>query len=402
MIKCLIAILSILMGLASCKNKERHSPADLESSGYIEAPTETIAGDAIIIKAAKTEDAPFLKLWNSIGSTVIEGTISDEITQYIIPSPYHKVSGALHYCIGDSCGEIDIMPSKELASLEGYIGPTTAVAGEKSSYMMVGIATDRYDNTVNDLTAITAKNYLKGNLSRTILHSHHGIVKALYDSGPAVGSASMSLSHKAVTTQEYKVAIGPNVAQPFSIIAITEHNKADGNSLLSISTDLIDDTYGNAIADGSLVNWSINGTESQSVLNSYTIGGRSTVEIIHPTQAETLEIQASIGESYSNTIIQQFERGLQSYQVVIENHIVKIGPMVSYLGQFIPDGFPVEIRIVADEQIVLDWLSLQSKDGYAHYDISAHVNNQNAAYGQHSIELRSGGISQSLQVNKDE
>ena len=402
MIRLQIAILYLLLGSVACNNTETPLPSPINTTNSIDAPTETIAGDAIIIEAHGDDYIPALKLWNSIGSTLIEGTAGVGTTQYAIPSSYCKISGVLRYCLGKTCGEINILPTEELASLEGYIGPTTAVTGDRGSYMMVGIGTDKYDNTVQEHTAITANNYRDGKVSSRILQSKNGIVHNLYDSGTTVGNASMSLNHQSITTQEYKVAIGPNEAQPYAIRAITEHNKADGNSLISFKTDLIKDAYGNAIADGSLITWFVSGTGSKSVLKSYTIDGRSTVEITHPAQAEIMEISASIGQVNSNTIILQFESGLQSYEIAAENQIIKIGPMRSYLGQYIPDGFPIEIRVLAGEQTIVDWISLQSKDGYAQYDISPHINLQNGTDQQHKIEVRSGGITQSLQLNWDE
>jgi len=402
MIRFQFVILYILLGTVACKNIETPVLSSMDIATSIDAPTETSAGDAIIIEALGDDHTSALILWNSIGSTLIEGTVIGRATQYVIPSNYCEISGTLHFCLGKTCGEINILPTEELASLEGYIGPTTAVAGNKGSYMMVGIGIDKYGNTIQDYTAITANNYRNGKVSSRILQSKNGIVHKLYDSGISVGNALMSLSHQSITTQEYKVAIGPSIAQPFAIRAVTEHNNADGNSLISFKTDLIKDAYSNAIADGSLINWSIDGTERKSVLKSYTIDGRSTVEITHPTQAEKLEITACIGQVKSNSILLQFENGLQSYQIAAENHLIKIGPMRSYLGQYIPDGFPIEIRVLAGEQTMVDWISLQSKDGFAHYDISTHVNSQNGTYQQLLIEVRSGGITQSLQLNQDE
>ena len=402
MTKSHIAILFILLFLVSCKSPEPAEIVQYDSIQSIDAPSHVIAGDTIVIKATANTNASLMKLWNAMGATLLEGIPNGTITAYTVPEPYNLTSGLLHWSIGEKHGAIEVSPQEELSTLECYIGPTTALTGEKESYMMVSLATDIYDNIVPDNTEVIVNNYREGNLSRNPLASRSGIVYKLYDSGTTVGNASMSLSHDDVTTQEYKVAIGPNVPQPFSIRSIAEHNKADGNSLLILKTDLIRDLYGNAIADGSLINWSIHGTKSQSEINSYTIDGRSTVEIPHPTDAQTLKITASIDEAYSNTLTRIFESGLQSYQITIDDKMVSIGPMVSFLGQYIPDGFPIELRVYTSDQVMLDWTALQSKNGYAQYDLSPIVSLWRNTDDLFSIEVRSGGISKSLQMNTDE
>ena len=401
MTKYHIAILFILLSSISCRKPVPQDMVDYDYNAIqsSEPPNVFTAGESIVIKAMTDQNAPPMKLWNAIGATLIEGIFDGTTTQYPIPSPYNSISGALHWRLGDMHGVIDVLPADKLSSLECYIGPTTAIAGERKSYMVVGVTTDIYDNIVKDDTEVIAHHYRDGTLSMTPLRSRSGIIHRLYDSGTTVGNASMSLSQESVTTQEYKVAIGPNVARPFSIRSIVEHNKADGNSLLTLTTDLISDLYGNAIADGTLLNWSIRGTKSQSEIQSYSIGGRSVVEITHPTQAETWKITASIGEAYSNTISQQFESGIQSFQITAEEKLVKIGPMVSFLGQYIPDGFPVQLRVSTANQIVLDWTSLQSKNGYADYDLSPIVSGSIDTDDQYLIEVRSGDISKSLQMN---
>jgi hypothetical protein len=397
-----IAILFLLLCSVSCRSPESNDIVQNDTVDAIDAPSHITAGDVIIIKVTSNKKSPPLKLWNAIGATIVEGIPTGAITEYTIPDPYHRTSGVLQWSIGKNYGTIDISPKIELSSLECYIGPTTALTGERGSYMMVGLATDIYDNTVSDNTEVMAHNYREGKLSRIPLRSRNGLVYKLYDSGTTVGNASMSLSHKAITTQEYKVAIGPNVPQPFTIRSITEHNKADGNSLIQLETGLIKDRYGNAIADGSLISWSIRGNESQSEVDSYTIDGRSTVEITHPTVAGTLKITASINGVYSNTLTKSFESGLQSYETALEDKLLTIGPMVSFLGQYIPDGFPIELRVSTTDQVVLDWTPLQSKNGYAQYDLSAIVSLWGASNNIYLIEVVSGGISQSLQMNTNE
>lgn len=394
-----IVILSILLSTISCRNAQTTDTVQYDTIGSIEAPTNASAGDTIEIKAKTSKNAPSMKLWNAIGATLIEGRTDNSVTRYRIPSPYNRTSGVLHWSIGSVQGAIDVLPTEKLSSIECYIGPTTAIAGETESYMIVGIATDIYDNTVHDDTEVIAHHYRESTLSNTSLRSRSGIVHKLYDSGRLVGNASMSLSHEAVTTQEYKVLIGPNIARPFIISPVVEHNKADGNSLLTLKTDQIRDVYGNAIVDGSLVKWSIRGTKSQSEITSYSIDGRSTVEITHPTQAEKWDITASIGEAYSNTISQQFESGIQSFQIVAEEKLVTIGPVVSFLGQHIPDGFPLQMRVSTTNQTVLDWTSLQSKNGYAYYDLAPIVSTSIDTNHRYLIEVRSGDISKSLQMN---
>ena len=226
MTKSHIAILFILLFLVSCKSPEPAEIVQYDSIQSIDAPSHVIAGDTIVIKATANTNASLMKLWNAMGATLLEGIPNGTITAYTVPEPYNLTNGLLHWSIGEKHGAIEVSPQEELSTLECYIGPTTALTGERESYMMVGIATDIYDNIVPDNTEVIVNNYREGNLSRNPLASRSGIVYKLYDSGTTVGNASMSLSHDDVTTQEYKVAIGPNVPQPFSIRSIAEHNKA--------------------------------------------------------------------------------------------------------------------------------------------------------------------------------
>lgn len=398
-----ISLLTIFMSFQSC-----HEPQLVYASvDYISAPTQVKAGQDIIIKATSTGIIPNLRISNSIGSTLISGKKVDSDYFFEVPQLYCQISGALDWCINDNCGSINILPLNEVVSIESYIGPTTVIAGQQKSYMAVAMAKDIFGNLCSNDATVTLKNNDNGNSNLIELQIKNGLVYNYGDSGENIGNIAMTFQGDSIsTTKEYMVEVGPAKALPFKITSKWEHNKADGNSLLSLSTGEIKDEFGNTIANGSLVRFSISGKKSHSYVDTYTIDGKARCQILHPTKSDDWAIIAQISDTVnSNQITLSFDSALQQLPITINTEqIVTIGPMTSYLGQYIPDGFPVKLRVNSESESMDDWIHLESQDGHVNHDIKALLAQTDSLQldQSYTIEVQSGDLTNTLQFRLHE
>lgn len=393
------SLITILISFQRC-----HEPTLVYASvENITAPTEVKAGQDIIIKATSKGVIPNLRISNAIGSTLITGKKMDSDFHFKIPQYYCQISGALDWCIADHCGSIHILPLDKVASIESYIGPTTVLAGQQNSYMAVAMAKDIFGNLSPNELPITLKNNYKDNSNFTELQVKNGLVYNYGNSGEIIGNISIAFQNDSESTKEYNVEVGPAKAQPFKISSDREHTKADGNSLLTLSTDEIKDEFGNKIANGSLVRFSISGKKSHSYVDAYTIDGKAESQILHPTKSDEWRITAQISNGVnSNQLTLNFDAALEQLPIAISpDQIVTIGPMTSYLGQYIPDGFPVKLQVYCNNERTTDLIQLESQDGHVSVDIKPLLNEQNSQGKDKSytIEVQSGDLTNTLQFN---
>ncbi len=398
-----ISLFTILMSLQSCHERQ----LVYASVDDISAPSEVKAGQEIIIKAASNGIIPNLRISNAIGSTLISAEKENSDYYFEVPPLYCKISGALDWCLDNHCGSINILPLDKVASIESYIGPTTVIAGQQQSYMAVAMAKDIFGNLCpNDVPIILKSNY-KGSSDLTQLQIKNGLVYKYGSSGEHIGNKAMTFQGDSMsTTKEYNVEVGPAKALPFKMFSTREHDKADGNSLVSLSTNEIKDEFGNIIANGSLVRFSISGKKSYSYVDAYTIDGKAKCQILHPTKSDVWMLSAQISDSAkSNQITHNFDSALQQLPITINaEKIVNIGPMTSYLGQYIPDGFPIKLRLSTDSGPMTDWIHLESQDGHVSHDLQAVLTNTDSLQQDQSytIEVQSGDLTNTLEFRHHE
>lgn len=389
-----ILLLAFASLLLSCKGEVLD---ELIIQG-LKVPNEIVAGEDIVLEAKLAGETPWLQISNVIGSTLIEGTQKDQHYEFLIPDLYTQISGELKWRLKDEHGTINILAHKEIASIESYIGPTTVRTEAEQAYMSVALIKDKFGNASADGLPVMLKTQYKGQIETEKLQVSDGIVYKMGSERNQVGKITLSFQSAAARTKEYQVDVGPGNANDFVLRADREHNKADGNSLVRLSTNVIKDRYNNIVANGTIVQFTIQGKEKKSTVNAFTIEGVARTEVTHPSSSDNWMVSAQIAHlAESNSFNLKFEPALTKMSVDIdEDKRLRIGPLTSYLDQYIPDGFPVKFRITQSNKIIQDWIHLESGGGYAKYDIKPILSTIDEFHEDLSIEIRAGDLSNQI------
>ena len=145
-------------------------------------------------------------------------------------------------------------------------------------------------------------------------------------------------------------SIYPSNPVDFLITASMTHAYADGNQMISFSTSKLVDQFNNTISDGTQVHFSIE-TGNGQILSSWAavVEGVATAKLLHPEASDEWKITAFIsGAAMSNTLKIKFLPAFSDFSINVskKDNEISVGPIHSFLGQWIPDGFPVEFKIV--------------------------------------------------------
>ena len=109
---------------------------------------------------------------------------------------------------------------------------------------------------------------------------------------------------------------------------------------------MLKDLNGDIISDGTLIQFKVQHKDKSVQYNSYSIDGVANVYIRNPSYASRWFAKAFIGDQVilSNTIVMDFKTNVKSIPIELINDAIIVGPIGSYIGQFIPDGTKVRLK----------------------------------------------------------
>ncbi|WP_241507287.1 hypothetical protein [Aquimarina sediminis] len=291
---------------------------------------------------------------SSFGSTIIE---PDKIggSQFTIPEFIANKKGVLSYKLVYQSdilfqGKIHIRSNAATkVNLETYIGPPSILAGGWDYTMQVVIPTDSYDNTLPDSTDVLIKHQFLDIEKERVLHSKDMIGWARIFSYTESGRMALSSKVKETVSKETSIEVFPWLPEDFTINSHRKHEYADGNQVTEFTTSVLKDKYDNVVSNGTLVEFVIKDTKGVLLhTQGSTINGQAIAKILHPDHKETWQISAYVhGMAESNTITLDYTPVINDFEVVFnqDNRKIKIGPLISFMGQLIPDGAIVKMDI---------------------------------------------------------
>jgi hypothetical protein len=300
--------------------------------------------------SAKTQ----LFVHSSFGSNVIGSDVGNT-AHFIIPEFIANKKGVLSYILfGESVslyeGKIHIIPNtKTKVCIETYIGPPSIIAGGWDYTMQVVIPTDAYDNPLPDSTDILIKHQFLDIEKERILKSKDMMGWANIFSYAQSGRMALFSKVEKTVSKETSIEVFPWLPKDFKISSNRKHSYADGNQVTEFITSVLKDEYGNVVSDGSLVEFIIKDTKGVLLhTQGSTINGRAIAKILHPDHKETWQVSAYVqGMAASDTITLDYTPVIDDFEVEFNqsNRKIKVGPLVSFMGQLIPDGAIVKIDI---------------------------------------------------------
>lgn len=342
--------------------------------------TDFEVGSAVALQFSSSGDKqPLLYCSNSYSTTIITPTLEDLGLYYEIPKFITNKSGVINWKLVDDSsvsGSLTMHSKKEVASMETYIGPPTIEAGGTDYTMLVVIPTDSLDNPLPENTAVTSSyQFLATQKEEDLLTNNIVAYQHIYsekESGRLFISSECLETH----SKEYTIDVLPAIPADFTISAERSHNYADGNQITSFYTSILKDAHGNTVSDGTFVTFFIQNKEGNSLKTSgMTVQGIATSKMIHPDHEDQWSVKAYVqGMAESNTITVAYQQVVTEVETAFAkaNREIKVGPLQSFMGQMIPDGFQVSLEVYKDEHLLTTYTET-SKSGYVSFELTSAI-----------------------------
>ena len=326
---------------------------------------EYVAGDTILLgiqhnasTKAKRDNALNLSLQlmviSSFGITVVDPINEDLERAFTIPNEFCKIAGDLQVILlhrGEISDRltIQIKPAYNSAlQMENYIGPPSIIIGSNEYAMLVSLPTDAFDNLLSDNTELQIHSSFGNQKQSETKLLENGYAWKKFYPNDTPGKLFVGVDCLGVGSGQLETVIQPSKPTDFNISVEREHNYADGNELVTLRSSVLKDQFGNTLSDGTLVVYEIQSDREVGLSTSaVTINGIATAQILHPDLPSNWEIQAVVpGISQSDLVSLEFEAAIRSedLKVTIDEGVIIVGPIYSYLGQLVPDGTEVTLQ----------------------------------------------------------
>lgn len=230
----------------------------------VDVPRQVVAGDSVVLRfEIQEKQAPVLLLEKSFGPSLLKPRFVNGLAVFSLPAEMVRQSGSYNWQLRASAqlllrGHFEVMPKTEsTTAIETYFGPRGIRAGGRDFSMLFMVPLDRYDNPLPDGSVVAINQQMDNELRTISVTTQNGYAfKKLYSSDKA-GRMLVSATAHGVHSKELTSMVSPSNSVDFTIDYRRVHDYADGNQVVLFKTSLLRDRYGNQIADGTLVNFSI-------------------------------------------------------------------------------------------------------------------------------------------------
>ncbi|MEY8020022.1 hypothetical protein AB8P51_04280 [Muriicola sp. SD30] len=401
-------VIYILIALVlSCSEKD--IPDKDISITPLEIPETAVAGQEVVFSFdIEGEGKPRLLLSNSLGQSLVDGNREGDKLTFLLPDSYSQKTGPCRwFLIFDgsilAADEIKITQAQPNALIETYLGPGNIYVGGTDHSMLVSVPTDIYDNPLADDTEMIISTQSTELREDYPVRTNTLIGWQRFFSGEKASRIFLAVSSGETTSKELTVDTHPAVPADFEISYSQNHNFADGNQVVTFSTSVIRDRYGNIVSDGTLVSYLIT-TRAGSILKTQgsTINGIAKARLLHPERAEEWKVQGRVaGAAESNVISLNFLPVIRSFQLEwdAETKTIRVGPVTGFLEQIQPDGMKILIYLFDGQGNQLGEFSEVLSEGYG--EIS--LNSEQFDPGSYEVKVDLGGTVRELKIEiKDE
>jgi len=315
-----------------------------------------VAGELIKleIKGGRTSSL-LLFVQSSYGSSVLTPVFIDGVSSFVFPAFLSEKSGLINWKLSDNravvlSGTMEVFSDMSNAFfMETYCGPPSLQVGETDFSMLVAIPTDRFDNPLADKNSVQLSSFFNNNQDVENIELDRFIAWKRYYTQTKTGLYLLSAKFQNASSKEINVFIRASFPKNFKITSSMAHFFADGNQLLKLTSAVIVDGYNNIVEDGTLVNFVIRSSVGKVMMvQGTTIRGVAIAKIIHPERPSSWSIQAYVdGIANSNELSFTFEPALSdlNYTFSKDRQELKVGPLISFLDQLMPDGIFVYLHV---------------------------------------------------------
>lgn len=395
-ITCHIIIIFLL--LFSACNSITESPAQNTKSNTkgiikIAAPNGNTVGNEIKILIEtenKAEDPIILLVDNGLTIRTIYATTNQSITllpDWLKKSGLYKLT-AIHNNTIIATRKLRIKSADISEPLEVYTGPVTILVNGQEESMLTYIPADRYDNGITQATSISYTSTKDSNKNET------GTVRNLisynmHRSNTKAEKILLGVQAEKFASPEQSVEEIADWPVDIKISIVNHHSFADNRQYTRLKTDKLYDAYGNQIADGTLLTfYQLQDGKLYGTYKSIVVDGVTNAYLRNPREAGQYQIQAVAGTVTSNTLRLDYARLINEIPTNYDSltKILQVGPLVSSLGQLVPEGTEVVLNN-KDEELIKETIH-----GSVSFELSQ------IKFLSNSIVINSGGLSKTIKL----
>ena len=338
------------------------SPTIRRAGAYtIDVPEQVAAGERFTVDISgiePTQTSVSLDIVTPYGTRRIDAVPAGGRVAVEVTNDLTEQSGTMrliaHTAIGEAAATLVITPGEAVDRITPLAGPRSVVADTEDWTMVVLLPRDRFGNIVAEGTPTTLRARRPNGDEETI----DGEVRNMLTwmrvySGTLAGRTTVRAEVGDATGAEVDVLEVAGRPVPFQLLGPALDGRADGRTLTTVETEQLIDRYGNVLPDGTSVVFRTTGPEGTATQVASTIAGRATIRVEAPTVQGVVTVQAHVGEILSKPLPIMFNGDVGRFELSATYNPagtrVDIGPVLSVLGGFVPDGTKIVIRSSIDE-----------------------------------------------------
>ena len=359
-----------------------------------------LAGESITISRKSIGDSSFLQVTHAFGKMTVLGVEKTNQTFYYIPTLVSKKIGKIDLALYEDekivwTGSTEIKPDLDgEIVMESYCGPKHLIVSKSDFSMITATVLDQYDNPLPANTEVQidylANNSLK---KQTISTSHLLGFKRVYAPKKS-GFGSVSTSYENVGSKEFRLDFYANDPENYQIEFDRQHAFADGNQLISITTSIIQDRFGNTVENGTLVYFTIIDTEERLTSgSSETINGIAQFEVPAPENTTIWRVNSYIKNyAKSSELTIPFKPSVTDFDVTASEKNIIAGPIKGFMNQFVKDGTMISFMLLSEEKMLS--YELPTKEGIAKLNFEKKI----IPIGRYDVTVAFGDIKKELKI----
>lgn len=316
-------------------------------------PDEIVAGEPWEFRVdAGFVDSAFVTVTGPWGSESF--TIDGRTSTFSVPAALTTHSGRLLAVVraGDALGTVStqVRPRRAIDGTTPLAGPRSMIADRAHWTMVTMLPRDRYGNVVVDSTAVQ----LRVRRPDGSVETYDTTVADLYAavrvfSETLAGRTAVRIDVDGATGEEIEVLEVPGPPAEVAILEPSRPLRADGRDLVELRTATLVDRFGNELLDGTAAVAQIDGPSGRSTLRTVTIDGRAELVVEAPEEPGRVTVELVVDGVRSAPLELEFAPDVNELPLdaTRENGRVRvdIGPVLSELGGFVPDGTVVLVDV---------------------------------------------------------
>ena len=295
-------------------------------------------------------------VWGPWGIRRVEVDVDVDDGVLEIPADLTTVSGRLSVLL-DAGGAkatvtVDVGAGRAVDGIVPLAGPRSIVADGSHWTMVTAIPVDRFGNPVTDGTPVRLHvRRPDGAIELIDTEAAHLLAGVRVYSGTLAGRSTIRVSVDGATGPEVEVLEVPGPPASIELLPAGQTLRADGRMLVNVSTASLNDRFDNTLLDGTAVSVAMRGPNGAGQLTAVTIEGRAEFVVEAPRLPGKLELVAVVDGVSSAPLELDFVADVVDVPATARrvsdadrsSVLLEIGPVVTELGGFVPDGTAVTV-----------------------------------------------------------